>query len=151
MLIIQNKFIFTDCRQCWFEELKQAFLVCLFIILDALTCILIINCYLIVSEYVTNIFWSRAPSKPAASLQPNKGDIQKEGSEERKEVSGVLQPTPKQLLDHQLEPMRYFHFVQRLQYVIYVTFIWMQASSRPPVVLHPMSISCFCNSDLFQG
>ena len=104
------------------------------------------HCYLIVSEYVTNIFWSRAPSKPAASLQPKKGDILKDGSEERKEVSGVLQPTPKELLDHQLEPMRYFHFVQRLQYVIYVTFIWMQASSRPPVVLHPMSISSFCNS-----
>ena len=104
------------------------------------------HCYLIVSEYVTNIFWSRASSKPAASLQPKKGDILKDGSEERKEVSGVLQPTPKELLDHQLEPMRYFHFVQRLQYAIYVTFIWMQASSRPPVVLHPMSISSFCNS-----
>ena len=89
------------------------------------------HCYLIVSEYVTNIFWSRAPSKPASSLQPKKGDILKDGSEERKEVSGVLQPTPKELLDHQLEPMRYFHFVQRLQYVIYVTFIWMQASSCP--------------------
>ena len=42
MLIIQNKFIFTKCRQCWVEEMKQAFLVCLFIILDTVTCILII-------------------------------------------------------------------------------------------------------------
>ena len=53
ILISQNKIIFIGCRQCWVEEMKQALLICLFIILEALTCILLI----IVTWLCLNMFF----------------------------------------------------------------------------------------------